>query len=38
MTWVTPIWDKLSKSQITRNLLRRLDRLGYEVSIRPKAA
>jgi len=30
--------DKLSKTQLTRSLVRRLDRLGYQVSIRPKAA
>jgi transposase len=30
--------DKLSKTQLTRNLVRRLDRLGYQVTIRPKAA
>lgn len=30
--------DKLSKTQLTRNLLRRLDRLGYQVTVQPKAA
>jgi transposase len=30
--------DKLSKTHLTRNLLRRLDRLGYHVTIEPKVA
>lgn len=30
--------DRLQKRRVSRNLVRRLERLGYEVTIQPKAA